>query len=203
MRFAALLSSALSFVLSGCDSFTVREAEIQASINKQLPIQGIINVQVRAPEGLGGLDGILPDLMRQSLSVQAQLDLQRLNIALLGDQGGYVMLDAEPMLSTRILGVGIEEPLRITGSAAVRWEADSGALYLDNIQVLNVESRFINRFVPDGVRKPLWSSISDWLNAYYGAYPVYKLKEPVSIASKIVGAVREITVEDDMVRFRL
>ncbi|ABC28936.1 hypothetical protein HCH_02107 [Hahella chejuensis KCTC 2396] len=106
-------------------------------------------------------------------------------------------------LSTRILGVGIEEPLRITGSAAVRWEADSRALYLDNIQVLNVESRFINRFVPEGVRKPLWDSISDWLNAYYGAYPVYRLKESTSIASKVVGSVRKISVEDDRVRLLL
>ncbi|UZE96080.1 DUF1439 domain-containing protein [Alkalimarinus alittae] len=195
-----------AMVLSGCnekqpEQLFLKESEIQAGLDQQLPVNGIVNVQIHIPDEVASLSGFFAERVVSDPIVEAKVELNSADVALINgetDKAGRINLIAKPVIRTTILGFDIAESLSIelTGHLIAREES----LYFEPTALNETGSFFFNNFVPKEYRSQFIENLNDWFVAYFSAYPVYTLTPNDRFSpSDIKNAT--LTIEDDLVRF--
>jgi hypothetical protein len=193
-------------VVVGCkestsSEITLKESELQTSINKQLPINGLVNVHIHIPDDIASLSGLFAHRIIEDPLVEAKIVLSEVEVSLIGGQNeldGKVELLAKPLIRVILLGIQIEEPLSVEILGGIKAERDK--LFLTDIEVNEKGSFFLNNLVPDEYKKQFIMSLSDWFIAYFSAYPILQLKEGDHLAEYKLDEMTRI-IEDDLIRF--
>lgn len=193
-------------VLSGCnetkpDALFLKESQIQSGIDKQLPINGLVNVQIHIPDDVASLSGFFAERVVSDPLVEAKIELHDIDVSLVGHElpaNGRIVLLAKPIIRISLLGVNIVEPMNIELSGGLRAEEDK--LYLDSITLKDNGSFFLDNFVPNEYRNQFIANLNEWFVAYFSAYPLYQVV-PESELSEIEMDKTTLFIEDDLVRF--
>lgn len=201
-----LLAILIASILSGCNEKTVdtlylKESEIQSDFDQQLPINGLVSVQIRIPDEVANLSGFFAERVVSDPIVEAGIELSHAEIALLGPNetnNGRMTLMAEPVIKTKILGIDIAETLSLELSGQL--SARDGALYFEPKTLTETGSFFLNNFVPKDYRSQFVDNLNDWFVAYFSAYPLYQAKEGERVSAENLDNTT-IEIEDDLVRF--
>lgn len=201
-----LLAILIASILSGCNEKTVdtlylKESEIQSDFDQQLPINGLVSVQIRIPDEVANLSGFFAERVVSDPIVEAGIELSHAEIALLGPNetnNGRMTLMAEPVIKTKILGIDIAETLSLELSGQL--SARDGALYFEPKTLTETGSFFLNNFVPKDYRSQFVDNLNDWFVAYFSAYPLYQAKEGERVSSENLDNTT-LEIEDDLVRF--
>lgn len=201
-----LLAILIASILSGCNEKTVdtlylKESEIQSDFDQQLPINGLVSVQIRIPDEVANLSGFFAERVVSDPIVEAGIELSHAEIALLGPNetnNGRMTLMAEPVIKTKILGIDIAETLSLELSGQL--SARDDALYFEPKTLTETGSFFLNNFVPKDYRSQFVDNLNDWFVAYFSAYPLYQAKEGERVSAENLDNTT-IEIEDDLVRF--
>ncbi len=193
-------------VVVGCkestsSDITLKESELQTSINQQLPINGLVNVHIHIPDDIASLSGLFAHRIIEDPLFEAKIVLSDVEVSLIGGQSeldGKVELLAKPLIRVMILGIQIEEPLSVEILGGIRVERD--ALFLTDIEVKEKGSFFLNNLVPDEYKNQFLMNLNDWFIAYFSAYPILKLKEGDRLSGYRLDEMTRI-IEDDLIRF--
>ena len=204
LRGALLLGVVL---LSGCnesqpEALFLKESEIQSGLNKQLPINGLVNVQIHIPDEVASLSGLFTERVVKDPIVEARIELSHADLSLVGGEApsvGRVELLAEPIIRTRLLGVEIAETLNIELSGQLRAKGDQ--LYFEPMDLNEKGSFFLNNFVPNEYRDQFVANLNDWFVAYFSAYPIYQFTSDDRFSTDDIDTSK-LVIEDDLVRFQ-
>lgn len=214
-KFSTIVHSMLSFrgtvllgaiLLYGCnesepDTLFLKESEIQSGLNKQLPINGLVNVQIHIPDEVASLSGFFTERVVKDPIVEARIELNQVDLSLVGNEvpsAGRVALLAEPVISTNLLGVDIAEALNVELSGQLIAKGDQ--LYFEPMSLSEKGSFFLNNFVPNEYRDQFIANLNDWFMAYFSAYPIYQFTSEDRFSPNDFDKTK-LVIEDDLVRF--
>jgi len=193
-------------VLSGCnekqpEALFLKESEIQAGIETQMPINGLVSVQIHIPDEVASLSGFFAERVVSDPIVEARIELNEVNVSLVGNEepsAGHIVLLAEPIIRTNLLGLDIAEPLSIELSGQLN--VVDNKLYFDPKSLKENGSFFLNNFVPREYRSQFIENLNDWFVAYFSAYPLYQFTPDSRLSAAQIDNTT-LVIEDDLVRF--
>ncbi|MFD2231042.1 DUF1439 domain-containing protein [Alkalimarinus sediminis] len=209
-HFSILLKSiAIIFgaiVLLGCNekqqtSLFLKESEIQAGVKAQMPISGLVSVQIHIPDEVASLSGFFAERVVSDPIVEARIELDEVDVSLKSGEAqtaGHLVLLAEPIIRTNLLGIDIAEPLNIELSGQL--QLTDQKLYFEPQSLKENGSFFLNNFVPDEYRSQFIENVNDWFVAYFSAYPLYQFTPDSRLTATEIDATTPV-IEDDLVRF--
>lgn len=200
---AVLLGGA---VLLGCnekqpEALFLKESEIQTGIEAQMPINGLVSVQIHIPDEVASLSGFFAERVVSDPIVEARIELNEVNVSLVGNEepsAGHIVLLAEPIIRTNLLGIDIAEPLSIELSGQLN--VVDNKLYFDPKSLKENGSFFLNNFVPREYRSQFIENLNDWFVAYFSAYPLYQFTPDSRLSAAQIDNTT-LVIEDDLVRF--
>lgn len=195
-----------SAVLSACnekqsEALFLKESEIQAGIETQMPINGLVSVQIHIPDEVASLSGFFAERVVSDPIVEARIELSEVTVSLVGNEvsnAGHIVLLAEPIIRTNLLGIDIAEPLSIELSGKLN--VIDNKLYFDPQSLKENGSFFLNNFVPLEYRSQFIENLNDWFVAYFSAYPLYQFTADSRLSATQIDHTT-LVIEDDLVRF--
>ncbi len=195
-----------AFVLLGCnekqpEALFLKESEIQGGIERQMPINGLVNVKVHIPDEVASLNGFFTGRVVSDPIVEARVELNNVEVSLVGNEApnlGHIVLLVEPIIRTNLLGLDIAEPLNIELAGQLNVVGEK--LYFEPKRLKEKGSFFLNNFVPNEYRSQFVENLNDWFVAYFSAYPLYQFTSESRISADRVGNTT-LVIEDDLVRF--
>lgn len=204
--FRVWVLSLAAILLVGCnekqpDELFLKESDIQSSIDKQLPINGLLNMQIHIPDEVASLSGFFAERVIADPMVDAQIELDSIEVSLVGQQPpqeGRIKLLAEPVIRLTLLGLDIAEPLSIELSGIL--VADEDKLFFELKELNEKGSFFFNNFVPNDYQDQFMANMNDWFTAYFSAYPVYQFLPDGQLSYANVDKAT-LLIEDDLLRF--
>lgn len=204
LRGASLLLGAA--LLMGCNekqsnAMFLKESEIQTGVEAQMPINGLVSVQIHIPDEVASLSGFFAERVVSDPVVEAKIELSEVDVSLVGGEtpsAGHIVLLAEPVIRVNLLGIDIAEPLNIELSGQLKVDGDK--LYFESSSLKENGSFFLNNFVPQEYRSQFIENLNDWFTAYFSAYPVYQFTPDSRLSAAQIDRMT-LVIEDDIVRF--
>lgn len=193
-------------LLLGCneqqsEALFLKESEIQTAVETQMPINGLVSVQIHIPDEVASLSGFFAERVVSDPIVEARIELSEVDVSLVGNEvpsAGQIVLLAEPIIRTNLLGIDIAEPLNIELSGQLK--ITDQKLYFEPQSLKENGSFFLNNFVPREYRSQFIENLNDWFVAYFSAYPLYQFTPDSRLSATQIDNTT-LVIEDDLVRF--